>query len=96
MEEKPKQRKKRAIIEAENQLLRQLIAGPWQTSTQPMRREEWLASLAGDIDPVKHAGEGWFSTEEYAKPSDIMDPFVRAQVGAEEDYYPETYRRKKK
>lgn len=95
MDEKPK-KQKRAIIEAENKLLRQLIAGPWQTSTQPLKREEWLASLAGDIDPVKHAGEGWFSTDEYAKPSDIMDPFVKAQVGAEEDYYPETYRRKKK
>jgi hypothetical protein len=85
---KPDEKKKKAA------LLERLIYGPWTTETQPLSKEEWLASLAGDIDPVKHAGEGWFSTDEYAKPSDILDPYVRAQVGAEDEYYPETYRRR--
>jgi hypothetical protein len=76
------------------QLLRHLVYGPWTSETQPMTQEEWLAAIAGDIDPMKHAGEGWFQTEEYARPADIADPYVRAQVGAEEEYYPETYRRK--
>ncbi len=86
---KPDEKKKKAA------LLERLVYGPWTTETQPLSKEEWLASLAGDIDPVKHAGEGWFSTDEYAKPSDILDPYVRAQVGAEDEYYPETYRRKR-
>ena len=89
-------KKKKEDKEPKGKLLNALLFGPWSTETQPMTREQWIEALSGDIDPVKHAGEGWFSTEEYAKPSDIMDPFVRAQVGAEEEYYPETYRRKKR
>lgn len=75
-------------------LLKALLLGPWKTRTEPMSRDEWLRAIAGDIDPAKYTGEAWFSTDEYAKPSDISDPYVRAQIGAEEDYYPETYRRK--
>lgn len=51
-------------------------------------REEAIAAMMGDIDPQKHAGEGWFATEEYARPADISNPFTRAEVGREEDYYP--------
>lgn len=51
-------------------------------------REEALAALLGDIDPAKHAGESWFATEEYARPDDISNPFTRAEVGREGDYYP--------
>lgn len=41
-----------------------------------------------DVDPMKHAGEGFFSTEEYAKPDDIQDPYVRSDMANEGDYYP--------
>jgi hypothetical protein len=94
MSKKDKEKKKETA--PKGKLLNNLLFGPWKSESQPMTREEWLATLAGDIDPLKHAGEAWFETEEYAKPSDIADPFVRAQVGAEGDYYPETYRRKKR
>lgn len=53
-----------------------------------MTHAEFLASIAGDIDPAMYAGEGFYNTEEYARPDDITDPFTRAQVGREEDYYP--------
>jgi hypothetical protein len=89
---KKKEDKKKA---PKGQLLNTLLFGPWTSETHPMTREEWLASLSGDIDPLKHAGEAWFATDEYARPADISDPFVRAQVGHEEEYYPETYRRRK-
>jgi hypothetical protein len=49
--------------------------------------EQALAAL-GDIDPMKHAGEGWFSTEEYANPADIDSPYVRGDIIGEGDYYP--------
>lgn len=86
--------KKKKSNKIESDLLKKLVLGPWQTSTQPMSKDEWLRAIAGDIDPAKYSGEAWFSTDEYAKPSDIQDPYVRAQVGAEDDYYPETYRRR--
>jgi hypothetical protein len=44
---------------------------------------------------MKYAGEGWFSTDEYARPGDISDPRVQAQIGSEGDYYPETQRAKR-
>jgi hypothetical protein len=95
MKDEAKQKKERKK-QPQSKLLSNLMFGPWKSETQPMTRDEWLAAIAGDIDPAKYSGEGWFSTDEYAKPSDISDPYVRAQVGAEEEYYPETYRRKKR
>lgn len=41
-----------------------------------------------DINPLLHAGEGWYATEEYARPADIGDPYTRGVVGREGDYYP--------
>lgn len=87
-------KKKEKKNKPDSKLLKALIPGEWVTRTEPMTREEWLASLSSDIDPMKYAGEGWFATDEYAKPSDIKDPYVRSQVGKEEEYYPEVYRRK--
>lgn len=87
--------KKKKENKPKGRLLKDLVYGPWKSESQPMTRDEWLAAISGDIDPVKYAGEGWFATDEYAKPSDIQDPFVRAQVGAEEEYYPEVYRMKR-
>ena len=52
--------------------------------------------MLGDIDPMKHAGEGWFATEEYARPNDIGSPYTRAEVGREEDYYPSPFDRIKR
>lgn len=51
--------------------------------------------MADDIDPQKHGGEGWFATEEYAKPSDIKDKYVRADTDNYGDYYPRPPKRKK-
>jgi hypothetical protein len=43
----------------------------------------------GDIDPAKYSGEGWYATDEYAKPSDIKNPYTRADIPMSgEDYYP--------
>lgn len=62
--------------------------GEPKTETRKMSREEWLREVFKDINPEKYAGEGWFATEEYAKPSDISNPYTRAEVGMEGDYYP--------
>lgn len=53
-----------------------------------MTRAEFRQALRDDIDPAKHAGEGWFSTEEYARPADIRSPYTRGEVGHEGAYYP--------
>lgn len=53
-----------------------------------MSREDYLASLQDDIDPAKLAGEGWFATEEIARPNDVDNPWTRAEVGREGEYYP--------
>lgn len=53
-----------------------------------MSREEYLQAARDDIDPAKYAGEGFYATEEYANPKDIDNPWTRAEVGREGDYYP--------
>ena len=50
--------------------------------------------MLSDIDPLKHAGEGWFANEEYARPADISNPYTRGEVGREGDYYPSPDRKK--
>lgn len=50
--------------------------------------EEFLSAIMGDIDPAKYAGEGWYATEEYARPADIDNPWTRGEVGKEGEYYP--------
>jgi hypothetical protein len=50
--------------------------------------EQFMAAVMGDIDPAKYAGEGWYATEEYARPEDISNPFTRGEVGREGEYYP--------
>jgi hypothetical protein len=62
--------------------------GEPKKETRRVTREEWLAAILGDIDPLKHAGEGWFSTEEYPTPGDVSDPFLQGEIGKEGDYYP--------
>lgn len=57
-------------------------------------RDEWLALVLGEIDPLKYAGEGWFSTEEYPTQADVGDPWVQAEIGREGDYYPAVLRPK--
>lgn len=49
-----------------------------------------------DIDPLKHAGESWYATEEYANPDDIENPYTRGEVGREGDYYPGPDRRRRR
>jgi hypothetical protein len=51
-------------------------------------RDEFLRAARDDIDPAKYAGESWFATDEYATPDGIQNPFTRAEVGREEEYYP--------
>lgn len=63
---------------------------------QVSRYDAISAMMGDDIDPLKHAGEGWFATEEYARPEDIEDPYVRGDVGREGDYYPPPDRKKRK
>lgn len=59
-----------------------------------MTREDFLRALGDDIDPAKHAGEGWFSTEEYARPADIRSAYTRGEVGHEGAYYPRPDRKR--
>lgn len=87
---------KREDDKKNRKLLEKLILGPVSEQTIPMSREDWLRAVVGDIDPLKHAGESWFATEEYARPKDINDIYVRSQIGREGDYYPESYARKRK
>lgn len=47
-----------------------------------------MHAMSDDIDPLKHAGEGWYATEEYARPADLGRAHVRAEVGREGEYYP--------
>ena len=51
--------------------------------------------MLSDIDPLKHAGEGWFATDEYARPADIDNPYTRGEIGREDDYYPGPDRKKR-
>lgn len=60
-----------------------------------MTRDDFLTAIMGDIDPAKYSGEGWYATEEYARPDDISSPYVRADIEASgEDYYPRPRRKK--
>jgi hypothetical protein len=65
--------------------------------TQKVTYGEFMRGILGDVDPAKYAGEGWYATEEYAKPSDILSPWTRGDVLNEGDYYPgpDVRRRKK-
>lgn len=53
-----------------------------------MSRQEYQRAILDDIDPAKYAGEGFFATDEYARPADIQSPYVRGDILGEEDYYP--------
>jgi len=67
-----------------------------ETETYQTTRDDALrAMLGGDIDPVKHAGEGFFSTDEYF-PQDIRDPWVLGDVMEQDGYYPAPQRPPKK
>lgn len=65
--------------------------GKDKTETRRISREEFLRALEEDLDPAKYAGEGWYATEEYAVPDRSMPRSLRAQIGREEEYYPETF-----
>jgi len=55
-----------------------------------------MRGILSDVDPLKHAGEGWFATDEYARPADIHDPYVRGDILGEGEYYPKPARRGEK
>lgn len=50
-------------------------------------KASYIRAALGDIDPAKHAGEGFFQTDEYF-PQDIQDPHLRGDVLHEGAYYP--------
>lgn len=52
--------------------------------------------MLSDIDPMLHAGENWFATEEYANKNDIDNPYTRGVISREGDYYPGPERKKPK
>ncbi len=59
-----------------------------------LTKQEWDEIIQSEIDPMKYAGEGWFSTEEYPVTRGISNPFIRQEIGREEDYYPGRKKRK--
>lgn len=61
-----------------------------------MTKEEFRKALLDDVDPLKYAGEGWYATDEYARPDDISSPYVRGDIGHEEEYYPRPQPRRKR
>lgn len=56
--------------------------------TRQITFEEFLKAIHDDVDPLKYAGEGWFAVDEYARPGDIFDPYVRGDIIGQDDYYP--------
>lgn len=65
--------------------------------TKKVTFEEFKRGILGDIDPAKYAGEGFYAVEEYARPDDILSPWVRGDVKNYGDYYPgPDVRRKRK
>lgn len=67
-----------------------------QRSIRKLSKEEWLALLRSDIDPLVHAGEGISDTEEIPIVAGIKNPYLRARVGREDEYYPGAPKRKRK
>jgi hypothetical protein len=66
------------------------------TDSRKVSREEYLRGIRDDIDPMKHAGEGWYATEEYARPDDIDSRYTRGEVGHEGAYYPRPAKKRRK
>lgn len=63
---------------------------------QETTRDEYLAGMLGDMDPLKHVGEGQFSTDEYF-PQDIAhNPHLLAEVLNPGDPYPRPVIRRRK
>jgi hypothetical protein len=54
----------------------------------PLSKDDLLRAILGDVDPAKYSGEGWYPTEEYARPADIQSPYVRGDMMNEGAYYP--------
>jgi hypothetical protein len=50
--------------------------------------------LLSDIDPAKLAGEGWGNIDEYAHSQDLDNPWIRADVEQQGEYYPTPKRRR--
>ena len=52
-----------------------------------LTRDQYRQAARDDIDPLKHAGESWFSVDEYF-PQDISNPYLLGEIpGAGEEYY---------
>jgi hypothetical protein len=65
-----------------------------KSEIRKLTKEEWAEMMNGEIDPMKYAGEGWFSTEEIPVTRGISNPYLRQEIGREGDYYPGRRKRK--
>ena len=57
-------------------------------------KQEFYDALHNEIDPANLAGEGFTATDEIARPADISDPWVRAKVEQEGNYWPTPRKRR--
>ena len=61
---------------------------PGGIERQLLPRDEWIQQALSSIDPAKYAGEGFYATEEYPTKFGIDNPWTRAEIGREGEYYP--------
>lgn len=61
---------------------------PRGTERKAESREEFMREVMSDINPLKHVGEGWYDTDEYARPADIGDLYTRGDILGAGEYYP--------
>ncbi len=59
-----------------------------ETKLKKLTKEEWVALLQQEVDPLYHAGEGVSDTEEIPRAQDIRNKFLRARIGREGEYHP--------
>jgi len=59
-----------------------------ETKLKKLTKEEWVALLQQEVDPLYHAGEGVSDTEEIPRAQDIRNKFLRARRGREGEYPP--------
>lgn len=69
---------------------------PPGATREQITREAFLNAIINntEIDPAKYAGEGWGNIDEYARAKDIDNPWVRADVEQQGEYYPTPKRRR--
>ncbi len=74
-------------------MMREAMQGA-KSEVRKLTKEEWLALLQQDIDPLWHAGEGISDTEEIPRAQDIKNVYLKARIGREGEYHPGPRRKK--